>query len=167
MRRELAALLAATAASAVLAQTAPSDPDWREAEAPPPPALQTGKLIPLDMPGSSLRFGVDPDSVSIGSDGLVRYVVVASSASGAVNAIYEGIRCDNAHYRVYARHTPAGGWLRADTDWRPMHDGAASRHTLVIARNGACLGHAPNGSAAQIVRDLKSSPDRRFRLEAR
>ena len=38
-------------------------------------------LIPLDIPGSTLRFGVDPASVTIGSDGIVRYVVVASSTT--------------------------------------------------------------------------------------
>ena len=35
---------------------------------------------------------------------MVRYVVVATSDSGAVNAIYEGIRCDTGRFKVYARH---------------------------------------------------------------
>jgi hypothetical protein len=167
MRRKLTGLAAAFMACAALAQPSPSDPDWRESDAPPPPALRTADLVPLEMPGSNnLKFGVDPDSVSIGSDSIVRYVVVASSATGAVNAMYEGIHCDKGESRVYARHTPGAGWALADTEWRSMHAGAA-RHTLTIARDGACIGQAPNGSAAQIVRDLKASPDRRFRPEAR
>ena len=36
----------------------------------------------------------------IGKDGIVRYVVVATSATGAVNAMYEGLRCDRAVLRV-------------------------------------------------------------------
>jgi len=162
-----AAGLAATFLSfACLAQLVPADPDWREAEAPPPPPLHTSHLVALDMPGSTLRFGVDPGSVAIGGDGIVRYVVVATSGSGAVNAMYEGIRCDTANYRIYARYTGTG-WSPAQGDWRPMQDDAVSRHTLAIARNGACIGKAPNSSAEQIVRDLKASPDRRFRPEAR
>jgi hypothetical protein len=37
-----------------------------------------------------------------------------------------------------------------------------SRHTLVVARTAACMGHGPNRSAAQIVRDLRAPVDTRF-----
>ena len=142
------------------AQLIPADPDWREAEAPPPPAVRLDGLIPIEMPRSELRFGVDPASISVGTDGVVRYVVVASSASGAVNAIYEAIRCGTAELRVHARYSPAGGWTIAkDPLWRSLHD---SRHSLVIARNGACDGHVANRSASQIARDLRATVDTRF-----
>jgi hypothetical protein len=167
MRRRLTALPAAFLACAALAQPSPSNPDWREADAPPPPALRTSELVPLDMPGSNLKFGVDPNSVSIGTDSIVRYVVVATSATGAVNAMYEGIRCDKGEWRVYARHTPGAGWSPADTEWRAIDGSSTSRHTLAIARNGACIGQGPNLSAAQVVRDLKASPEWRFRPELR
>ena len=150
------------ASSAAFAQLASVDADWREVEAPPPPALRLEGLIPLEMPRSALRFAVDPGSVSVGSDGVVRYVVVATSAAGAVNALYEGLRCNTAVVRVYARHNPDSGWtLAKDSAWRPLHNSAAS-HSLVIARTGACIGHSPNRSASQIVRDLRSPVDRRF-----
>ena len=148
--------------SAAVAQLASVDADWREAEAPPPPALRLEGLIPLDMPRSALRFAVDPASVSLGSDGVVRYVVVATSAAGAVNALYEGLRCNNGVVKVYARHNPDSGWtLAKDLAWRPLHNAQAG-HSLVIARTGACVGHSPNRSASQIVRDLRSPADRRF-----
>jgi hypothetical protein len=93
----------------------------------------------------------------------VRYVVVASSASGALNAMYEGIRCDAAQVKVYARHSPGSGWVASrGSDWRELHSTPNSRHSLFIARNGVCLGHAPNGNAAQIVQDLRAPVDRRF-----
>jgi hypothetical protein len=151
------------AASAAHAQMAPVDPDWREAEAPPPPAFRQSGLIALDMPRSSLRFGVDPASVSLGSDGIVRYVVVAASATGAVNGLYEGIRCDTAEFKVYARYNAGSGWTVAkESPWRPLHDAQTSSHSLLIARTGACVGHAPNRSATQIVRDLRAPVDTRF-----
>jgi hypothetical protein len=149
--------------SAVAAQLAPVDPDWREAEAPPPPAFRADGLVPLDIPRSSLRFGVDPASVSLGNDGIVRYVVVASSPSGAVNALYEGLRCNTAEVKVYARYNPGSGWTIAkDSTWVTLHDGRTASHSLVIARTGACVGHAPNRSAIQIVRDLRAPVDTRF-----
>jgi hypothetical protein len=81
-------MLLSFAAGIAHAQLNGVDPDWRESEAPPPPALKTDGLIPLEMVGSSLHFGVDPSSVNVGADGIVRYVVVATSSSGAVNGVY-------------------------------------------------------------------------------
>jgi hypothetical protein len=161
LRRYLGVLLA-LAAGIAQAQLSPPDPDWREAEATPPP-LRMERLIPLEMPQSTLRFGVDPASVSLGTDGVVRYVVVARSNTGTVNAFFEGIRCSTAEFRVYARHTPDSGWVPVkDVLWRPLHDNSVSRHSLLIARTGACVGSGANRSADQVVRDLSSSVDRRF-----
>lgn len=72
MRREFIALALALAACASHGQIVPQDPDWRETQAPPPPALKLDGLIPLDIPESSLSYGVAPDSIGIGSDGIVR-----------------------------------------------------------------------------------------------
>jgi hypothetical protein len=167
MRRELAALAASLAACGALAQLPPSDPDWREVDAPPPPALRTDKLVPLAIPRSDLRFGIDPASVSIGKDGIVRYVVVATSGSGAMNAMYEGINCDKGQYRTYARHTPGKGWTQVNGEWHSVQEGAAARHALAMARTGACMASAPNVSADQVLRDLAAGPEWRLRPEAR
>jgi len=163
MRVSFAALALAGACLAASAQVVPDDPDWKELEAPPPPALRTTGLIPLEVPGTSLRFGIDPASVSVGKDRIVRYVVVATSPSGTVNAMYEGIRCDAAEVRVYARHNPDSGWVAArSADWQPLHSTPNTRHSLIIARNGVCLGNAPNGNATEIVNDLRAPLERRF-----
>ena len=159
----LTLIMLAGAATLAAAQVVPVDPDWRESEAPPPPAPLASRMIPLDMPGSSLRFGVDAASVSVGRDGVVRYVVLAIGTGGAMNAIYEGVRCSTAEVKVYARHSAAGGWVATPTaEWQRLHEVAQSRHSLVIARNGACVGHGAAGTAADIVRNLKEGPDRRF-----
>jgi hypothetical protein len=164
MRLEVACaglvLFAAAAHAQVLV---PPDPDWREAEVPAPAAFRTDNLIPIEMPGSTLRFGISPESIVIGSDGIVRYVVVATSTSGAVNALYEGIRCNSGEFKVYARYNPGSGWVRAsEPDWRALNDERVSRHTLTVARNGACIGHGANQPASAIARDLRRSGDTRF-----
>ena len=167
MRRSFAAPLLAlvlgVAVSNAQSQLAPADPDWKELDAPAPPALRTQGLIPLEIPGSTLSFGVDPASVTLGADSVVRYVVVATSTTGTVNAMYEGLRCSSGEVKVYARHNPDSGWVPArGTDWKPLYQNAQARHSLLIARTGACIGHGPNRSAQQIVRDLRSPVDRRF-----
>lgn len=141
----------------------PDTPEWKEVDAPPPPALRTRGLIPIDVAGTSLRFGVDPQSVSVGADGVVHLVVVATSRSGVVNGIYEGIKCDSGEVKVYARHNPDSGWVPArDPQWVPLQSTPNSRYSLEVAQSGACFGRSPNGSAAQIVRDLRAPVDRRF-----
>ncbi|MES2936421.1 MAG: CNP1-like family protein [Pseudomonadota bacterium] len=166
MRRELraaAAVFALVAAGTCFAQLTDADPDWKEQEAPPPPALKTERLIGLEVPGSLLNFGVDPDSVAVGSDGVVRYVVVARSSSGVTNAMYEGLRCSTGEWKVYARHNPDAGWKQVkESEWKPISGNSQARHSLVIARTGACVGRGANGTATQIVRDLRAPVDRRF-----
>jgi len=164
MHRSFVALALAGAAGAASAQYIPMpQADWKEVEAPPPPALSTRGLIPLEITGSSLRFGVDPASVTVAGDGVVRYVVVATSGSGTTNGIYEGIRCSSGEVKVYARHNPDSGWVPVrNADWQPIHRTANYRYSLYIARNGACIGGVPNGPAVNVVRDLRSPPTHKF-----
>ncbi len=167
MRTSVALLALLLCGASTHAQFVDRDPDWKEAAPPPPPAVQTTRLLPIEMRGSVLRWGVDPASISLGPDGVVRYVVVAQSDSGTVNALHEGLRCSTAESTVYARHS-GGQWRPvSDREWKPLHGDGTRLHTLAIARNGACVGHAPNRSAEQIARDLAAPADTRFRPELR
>jgi hypothetical protein len=86
------------------AQLAAQDPDWKELDAPPPPAFELSRLLPFEVSaGSTLKFGIDPATLQLGSDGILRYVVVARSSTGTVNAMYEGLRCSTGEVRTYAR----------------------------------------------------------------
>lgn len=150
-----------------MAQAGPST-ERAPAEVPLPAPLKIDRLIPLEMRNTSLRFGIVPESVTIDPDGVVRYVVVARSPGGAVNAMHEGLRCGTADVITYARHNPDTGWVAArDPQWQDLQATSATRHSLLIARTGACREHAPNGPAANILRDLQRSADLRFRSEAR
>lgn len=168
MRSAGAALLASIFCSlSVHAQLVDADPDWKEAEAPPPPAVRKDGLVPIDMGSSLLRWGVDPASITIADDRVVRYVVVAQSQGGAVNALYEGLRCSTGEVKVYARNS-GDKWVSATgADWKRLdNNNAATRHSLVIARNGVCIGGGTNRSPVEIARDL-GRVDNKFRPEYR
>jgi hypothetical protein len=142
-----------------LAQLAPQDPDWKEIDLPPPSSFSRDKLIPLEMPRyAALKFGIDPATLSVSSDRIVRYVVVATSSTGVVNAMYEGLRCDVSEFKTLARWSAKGEWvLVKDPSWRPLNDNNTSRHALALARQGACEGRtAAASSAEEIVRRLKA-----------
>ncbi len=149
----IALLLTLATAPAQAQRLIPPDPSWQEVDAPPPPAFKSEGLIALDMQGTTLTFGVLPESVTLSSDGVVRYVLVAKSDTGVVNGLYEGIRCTTGEFKTYARYNAGSGWVIAkDPSWRALQ---GVRHTLAVARTGACSGHAPNRSVADILRDLR------------
>ena len=144
------------------AQLVDQDPDWKEVEVPAPPAFKTDHLIPLEMPRYvSLKIGVDPETLRITSDGIVRYVVVATSPSGNINASYEGIRCQTGEVKIYARRGATGQWNPvADPQWKPLNGNQPSMHALALARQGACEGRAatsrsPADIIAKLTRPLK------------
>jgi hypothetical protein len=152
----LAAGLTVSALSAS-AQLAASDPDWKETDAPPPPVLNLNALVYFDMPGSTLKWGLDEKSIIINPDGIIRYVVVAQSASGTVNAFYEGTRCATGQVKTYARHTPGVGWTPAvNLDWKSIFEPSPSQHTRRLARQGLCDGAAPPNSVRELVRRVRT-----------
>lgn len=137
-----------------------TDPaDWKESDVPPPPAYDMSKLLTFEVTRSSpLVYGVDPGSVSISNaDGIVRYVVVATTSAGAKNVMYEGIRCSTGEVRTYARAKPDGTWVSvANSEWKSAYDISLPRHSLRFAQAAACKNAAPVSSVGELVRKLKS-----------
>ena len=157
----LLALLVAFLASTTAGAQGFIDPvDWKEADTPPPPAFDVTKLLTIEMArSSSLVYGVDPGSFSISkSDGVVRYVMVASSASGARNVMYDGLRCSTAEVKTYARARPDGTWAVVDKpEWKSLYDLKLPRYSLRFALAGACDGAAPVGSLRELVRKMTTT----------
>jgi CNP1-like family len=70
---------------------------------------------------SKNRFFVDPGSVSIGSDRVVRYTVVVKSSSGVANTSFEAMRCETAEYKVFALGTRDRTWsVLPNPAWREI-----------------------------------------------
>lgn len=134
------------------------DPDWKESDTPTPPSFSQTRLIPIDMPPYvSLRFGVDPQTISVTSDGIVRYVVVASNASGSLNAMFEGLRCATGEVKTYARASANAQWsIVQNPGWQSLKGNQSSRHALSLARQGACEGRTSRSSTDAIVKMLKN-----------
>lgn len=154
-------LLACALTMAVLGAAAqgkiPEEIEWKEAETPPPPAFDVSRLIPFEVSaGSGLKFGVDPATLSIGKDGVLRYVVVARSSSGTINAMYEGIRCSTGEYKTYARHNPGSGWnLTSNPQWENMRTSSRTRHAHMMARQGGCPDGGTPVRLDEVLRELR------------
>ena len=130
--------------------------DWKESQVPPPPAFDVKRLLPVELPvHMTLRYGVDPATIVITGDGVVRYVIVASSPSGTVNAFYEGVRCATAEMKTYARSTGNEWHTVSAPEWKPVRN-MISLHTAAVAQQGLCRGRAPRASVSDIVMQLKN-----------
>lgn len=156
--KKLSTLLFILWAGSSEAQLIQLDPDWKESDAPSPPAFSQAQLISLNMPSYvSLKFGIDPSTLSITADGIVRYVVVATNASGSMTAMFEGIRCSTGEVKTYARFNSTGKWdaIKAP-QWVDLAGRQPSKHAMVLARQGLCDGASTTGSSvADIVNALK------------
>ena len=155
----LLALLMAHIFNPASAQVLTDPSDWKESDVPPPPAYDMSKLLTFEVTRSSpLVYGVDPASFSISkTDGVVRYVVVATSPAGAKNVIYEGLRCSTGEVRTYARANLDGAWTPVTkSEWKSVYDISLPRHSLRFAQVAACQSAAPVSSVRDLVRKLKS-----------
>jgi hypothetical protein len=98
------------------ARAAPSAEDfverpWQENEVALPPFPEDDALYGFYVsPTTTNRFFVDLQTLSIGSDGVLRYTLVVLSASGVRNVTFEGMRCKTREWRIYASGRSDGSW---------------------------------------------------------
>lgn len=123
----------------------------------PPPPIDKSRLIELKSTlaaDTDFRYFVDPASVSVGADRIVRYVLVARSPSGVENTTFEGIRCPG-DYRIYAVGRPDGSWGGRPSEWRTIvRDPRVSQATL--ARQYFCPGRQAILSAEEGQKALRA-----------
>jgi hypothetical protein len=113
---------------------------WSEEQVVPPAFPRQGDLVELFAgTGASNRFFVDGRSLSVGKDGVVRYVLVVKTSGGATNVTFEGIRCKTGEQKVLALARSDGTWTPARiADWRRIEDKLANRHHAVLSRELFC-----------------------------
>lgn len=130
--------------------------EWKESDTPPPPAYRADKLIPLAMPPYvTLQFGVDPATLAMTADGIVRYVVVARNPAGVTTALYEALRCTTGEVKTYARQTSGSPWAMVkNPPWQALNARLPSKHAAVLAYQGVC--DSPNTTANSVADMVKA-----------
>jgi hypothetical protein len=119
------------------------------------------RLIRFDAgPATAFRFYIDPASLKVGGDGVVRYSLVARSASGAENITYEGIRCRTRESRVYAVGRPEGTWSGRPGEWGPLRPWQAA-----LSRDYFCPLRAPIRSAEEGLQALRQGGHPAIRVQ--
>lgn len=156
-------LLGARAPQAQLLPRSDFDEDkkpWKEIEAVMPAYPTADNLVAFPGGGESAhRFFLDPHSLSIGADGVVRYTLVVKTTGGATNVTYEGIRCDEREQKTYAVGQANGGWLNArNPQWRRIQHRSVNNHHGVLYTDFLCIGREPAKNVKDVVQQLKYGP---------
>ncbi|SMG57330.1 CNP1-like family protein [Paraburkholderia susongensis] len=123
-----------------------------------PPLPTDANLLPFEVSGNTpLQFAIDPNSVSVGDDGVVRYTVVITSPSGARNVNYEGIRCDTYEWRQYAGlNADHDGWDKTVANqFSRIEDGALNAYQSALYQDYMCANKMPTGNAKRIVENIR------------
>lgn len=128
---------------------------WREIEAAPPAYPRPENLLPFFVSAAtSFEFYIDGTTLSVGEDGVVRYVLVARSAQAAQSVSFEGMRCSTGEVRTYAIGTSAGGWTRSASPWRQIQPREIQRwHNALFGEFFCPLGnpiHSPREGVAAL-----------------
>jgi hypothetical protein len=152
-------LLALLALYASSANTDEVDSDALKAESPvvlPAPAQKNNLLSFYVSPTTTLEFAVDAKSVSVTEEGIVRFVLVVTSQSGASNISYEGIRCSTGEKKLYAIGQTHGSWSVARKDvWDTIIDRGINRQHAALAKDYFCETGMVVGKAEVIVDRLR------------
>lgn len=129
---------------------------WQEDRVALPPYPKNENLVEFQVDaGPDFHFLVDAASLSVGSDGVVRYVLVARSPEGVQNDSFEGLRCRDGEYKIYATGRKDRTWAKTrEPRWRPVEQSAGSWHRT-LAYDYFCPQRSPIRSAAEGVDALR------------
>ncbi|HJV88081.1 MAG TPA: CNP1-like family protein [Noviherbaspirillum sp.] len=153
----LSASLAASAQSRFEEDFDDTEKPWEEVALQLPRAPKQENLLPFYVsPTATQNFAIDAGSLTVGSDGVIRYTLVATSAAGARNISYEGIRCASFERKLYAFGQANGTWSRSRRDkWERIDSNAANRQHAVLYKDYFCDGVTVAGNAKDMINRIR------------
>lgn len=105
---------------------------------------------------TSNLFYIDPLSLSVDKEGIVRYTMVVKTSGGATNISFEGIRCETRQFRLFAIGRSDGTWTRARSgEWREIENKVVNRHHVALNRDYLCRGGSMIADAAEGIKALR------------
>lgn len=131
---------------------------WQEVEVQLPEPPRQDRLLPFYVSAvAENRFYVDGSSLSVGSDGVVRYVLVIVTPQGGRNVSYEGMRCETRERRIYASGRADGSWSKSrNNDWVRIADQLVNRHHAALYLEYFC----PIGIAVRTPEEARDALQR-------
>jgi hypothetical protein len=122
-----------------------------------PAAPKADALIAFDpRRPTTMKFLVDPASVSVGADGIVRYTLVARGDGAAMNVSYEGIRCKTRERKTYAYGRADGTWYQPkDPQWVTIGGSPTTGPSFALYEDFFCPARVIVSTAVEAVEGLR------------
>jgi hypothetical protein len=129
---------------------------WEEGEFTQPDYPKDENLVSFYMGAATPhQYFMDKSSLSVGKDGVVRYIVVIKTASGTKNVNFEGMRCDAAEQKLYAFGKADGSWMQARAPkWHPIRFSGANNYQGVLYHDFLCFQGKPMKTGEDIAQLL-------------
>jgi hypothetical protein len=122
-----------------------------------PAAPKSADLLEFDSGRpTTLRFFVDPASLTVGTDGVVRLTIVVRGEGAASNVSYEAIRCKSAERKVYAYGRADGTWNPTRNPvWTMIGGAKTGGHQFALYQNYICPSRQSIKTAREGVEALR------------
>ncbi len=156
MKRTLALILLGAAAAACAQMPGPygvrerntgyeEEAPWQEQQEVELPAFPKPEDLREFYVGAvaTNKYLIDASTLAVGSDDVVRYVLVVKTSGGATNISFEGIRCKERSWKHYAAGRNDSTWARPranHSEWRPIENKPVNRHHAALSRDYFCPG---------------------------
>ena len=130
---------------------------WNEIEVKIPTALPSTELKPFFVAiNTPLTFSIDAQSISLGADDVLRYIIVITSPTGAKQTSYEGIRCEKYEWRLYATLPSDGQWRKnPGSKWQMITSNSYNRYHAALVKDAFCENAIPRRNIKEIIQLLK------------
>lgn len=114
--------------------------EWKEGEVRLPDRYQEKNLqeFQLDNNSGKFRYFIDRSSLQTSKDGVARFILVIRSRSGVDNSSYEGMRCGERAYRVYAYGSKQGFKMMPESGWKPIRKSGYEKYRHVLYNDIIC-----------------------------
>jgi len=126
------------------------DAPWLELKEVEPPAFPVQENLREFYVGAAATntYFIDASTLAVGTDGVVRYVLVVRTSGGATNVSFEGIRCKELSWKHYATGHGDSTWTKSRatrSEWRRIENKPVNRHHAALSRDYFCpMGNAIN-----------------------
>jgi hypothetical protein len=113
---------------------------WVEADLALPAYPADADLVEFNVSAATTnKYFIDSKSISVGSDGVVRYSLVILTSGGATNVTYEGIRCSAREFRAFAIGRSDRTWSPSRlSTWKPIENKPINRHHAALSHDFFC-----------------------------
>jgi hypothetical protein len=142
----------------------PEEKVFVEQNVPPPPYPKDANLTEFHLRNpTSNRFFIDTSSLTVGTDGIVRFALVIRTPEGIETSTFSGLRCSEREWKDYAYGRSDRTWsLDPAPQWRRVQELRFNNYKETLYKDYLCVGGVsstvPAGDASKLVRLLKYPP---------